>query len=87
MCLPHLIIKSNISSALLNFQIFCLGGRLIFGPDYRSILLTISLITVPVILFAVFICKRLADEVDYFLGNLVLSISVILCVHVSFALS
>ncbi|XP_078159748.1 putative protein S-acyltransferase 7 [Carex rostrata] len=63
-------------------NIFCLGGRLIFGPDYRSILLTISLITVPVILFTIFICKRLANEVDFFLGNLVLSISIILCVYV-----
>ncbi|KAJ4752058.1 DHHC-type zinc finger family protein [Rhynchospora pubera] len=76
------------NSLIRNYQlwrgnnVFWLGGRLIFGPDYRSILLTISLITIPVIFFAVFICKRLSAEVDLYLGHLILSIAVILCIYV-----
>ncbi|KAJ3671787.1 hypothetical protein LUZ60_007866 [Juncus effusus] len=61
---------------------FFLGGRLIFGPDYGSMILTIFLITVPVLLFIIFICKRLADEIDSQLGHLILAIAVILCAHV-----
>ncbi|KAL4559088.1 hypothetical protein LXL04_031221 [Taraxacum kok-saghyz] len=41
---------------------FCLGGRLIFGPDARSILVSASMIIVPVIIFCNFIGKHLLHE-------------------------
>ncbi|CAA7037310.1 unnamed protein product [Microthlaspi erraticum] len=41
---------------------FILGGRLIFGPDARSVPVTVLLIIVPVILFCVFVARHLRHE-------------------------
>ncbi|EFJ11867.1 hypothetical protein SELMODRAFT_13217, partial [Selaginella moellendorffii] len=41
---------------------FFLGGRLIFGPDVRSLLVTLFLIIVPVVIFCVFVASRLRDK-------------------------
>lgn len=61
---------------------FCLGGRLIFGPDVRSIIITVCLIVIPVILFCAFVSQRLINEFQYDLGNLVVAICVLLTVYV-----
>ncbi|KAK8970331.1 putative S-acyltransferase [Platanthera guangdongensis] len=53
---------------------FFLGGRLIFGPDVRSMILTIFLIIVPVLLFAVFVSQRLVNEFQHHLGELITGI-------------
>ncbi|CAN6464475.1 unnamed protein product [Victoria cruziana] len=55
---------------------FFLGGRLIFGPDSRSLLLTVFLIVVPVILFGAFVCKKLVSEL-HSVGELILAVAVI----------
>ncbi|KAF3774188.1 putative protein S-acyltransferase 7 [Nymphaea thermarum] len=60
---------------------FFLGGRLIFGPDARSLVLTIFLIVVPVILFGAFVCKDLVSEL-HGVGDLILTIAVIYTVIV-----
>ncbi|RWR73161.1 zinc finger protein [Cinnamomum micranthum f. kanehirae] len=60
---------------------FFLGGRLIFGPDARSLAFTVSLIVIPVILFAVFVSPRLVNEFQYYLGNAIVAIAVILTVY------
>ncbi|CAI9266546.1 unnamed protein product [Lactuca saligna] len=41
---------------------FLLGGRLIFGPDARSILVSASMIMVPVVIFCNFIGRHLLHE-------------------------
>ncbi|XWS54115.1 hypothetical protein CRYUN_Cryun10bG0060800 [Craigia yunnanensis] len=56
---------------------FCLGGRLVFGPDVRSIFLTISLIVIPVILFCAFVSQRLIHEFGHHFGNLIVAIPII----------
>ncbi|XP_010250452.1 PREDICTED: probable protein S-acyltransferase 7 [Nelumbo nucifera] len=61
---------------------FFLGGRLIFGPDVRSLALTIFLIVTPVILFSVFVSRRLVNEFPHHLGNLIVAICVVFTAYI-----
>ncbi|KAJ4973255.1 hypothetical protein NE237_006429 [Protea cynaroides] len=61
---------------------FFLGGRLIFGPDYRSLLFTVFLIVTPVILFGAFVSQTLVIEFPYHLGNLIVVISAIFTIYI-----
>ncbi|XP_011020914.1 PREDICTED: probable protein S-acyltransferase 7 [Populus euphratica] len=63
-------------------NIFCFGGRLVFGPDVRSLFLTIFLIMIPVILFCAFVSQRLINDFQHQLGYYVVVICVILTAHV-----
>ncbi|KAL5538797.1 hypothetical protein UlMin_044622 [Ulmus minor] len=67
-------------------NIFCFDGRLIFGPDVRSLFLTVFLIVTPVIFFCAFVSQRLIVEFQHNLGNLIVVICVILTVYVIFLL-
>ncbi|XP_072991405.1 probable protein S-acyltransferase 7 [Typha latifolia] len=67
-------------------NIFFLGGRLFFGPDVRSLVLTIFLIVVPVVLFAVFVSQQLVNEFQHYLGNLIISIAIIFTAYILFLL-
>ncbi|XP_044503702.1 probable protein S-acyltransferase 7 [Mangifera indica] len=49
-------------------NIFLLHGRLIFGPDVRSLFFTIFLIVAPVIIFCVFVARKLMDDFPHHLG-------------------
>ncbi|KAL4191919.1 hypothetical protein AMTRI_Chr06g169670 [Amborella trichopoda] len=61
---------------------FFLGGRLIFGPDVRSLAMTIFLITVPVLMFSVFVSQKLVYEFPHHLGNLIVAIAIIFTIYV-----
>lgn len=61
---------------------FCFDGRLIFGPDGKSLILTVSLIAIPVILFCAFVSRRLVDMFPYQIGNLIVAIAVLFTVYV-----
>lgn len=54
------------------------------GPDARSLLLTVSMIVIPEILFCAFISQRLINEFPHHLDNLIVGISVAFTVYVSF---
>ncbi|XP_024995496.1 probable protein S-acyltransferase 7 [Cynara cardunculus var. scolymus] len=63
-------------------NIFALGGRLIFGPDARSLYLTISLIVVPVILFCSLVSQTLVDNFPNNLGPLLVAIPAVFTVYI-----
>ncbi|PKU71797.1 probable protein S-acyltransferase 7 [Dendrobium catenatum] len=85
------IIENNTASKRV-YQVwkgsnrFFLGGRLIFGPDVRSLFFTVGLIVIPVILFVVFVSPQLVDEFNSQIGYLILSIAVIFAACVIFLL-
>ncbi|KAL6984277.1 Protein S-acyltransferase 8 [Sarracenia purpurea var. burkii] len=62
---------------------FFLGGRLIFGPDARSIIATLLLIIVPVIIFCVFVARHLCHEFSsHNAGYAVLVVTIVFTVYV-----
>lgn len=55
-------------------NIFFLSGRFIFGPDVRSVFLSIFLIVAPVSVFCAFVARKLIDEFPHHLGLLIMII-------------
>ncbi|KAF9671749.1 hypothetical protein SADUNF_Sadunf12G0080700 [Salix dunnii] len=78
------VIVDNWEDQLRTYQawkgsnIFLLQGRLIFGPDARSLLLTIFLIVVPAAVFCVFVARKLMDCFSHHLGISILVIGIAL---------
>ncbi|XP_010520765.1 PREDICTED: protein S-acyltransferase 8 isoform X1 [Tarenaya hassleriana] len=67
---------------------FILGGRLIFGPDARSLPFTLLLIIVPVILFCVFVARHLRHEFSpYSAGYAILVVAILFTIYVLILLS
>lgn len=81
-----LSVFSSFTSHTLNLmQKFICGGRLIFGPDARSLLVTLLLITVPVIIFCVFVARHLRHAFSsYSAGYAVLVVALLFTIYVSF---
>ncbi|XP_024970102.1 protein S-acyltransferase 8-like [Cynara cardunculus var. scolymus] len=62
---------------------FFLGGRLIFGPDARSLPATVLLIIVPVITFCIFVGRHLRHEFSsYSAGYAVIVAAIIFTIYV-----
>jgi palmitoyltransferase ZDHHC9/14/18 len=64
-------------------QEFFLQGRFIFGPDVRSIFLTMSVIIVPVVVFCVFVARPLMDAFPDHWGISVMVVVVVFTIYVS----
>lgn len=64
-------------------QIFFLQGRFIFGPDVRSLGLTIFLIVAPVAVFCVFVARKLMDVYSNHWGVSIMVVSVVFTIYVS----
>lgn len=68
-------------------QKFFLQGRFIFGPDARSLALTIFLIAAPVAVFCVYVARKLIDDFSDHLGITIMAIAVIFTIYVRLFLS
>lgn len=64
-------------------QIFFLQGRIIFGPDARSVFLTMFLIVAPVSIFCAFVARKLTDDFSDSLGISVMVIAIVFTLYVS----
>ncbi|KAF2322929.1 hypothetical protein GH714_032132 [Hevea brasiliensis] len=59
-----------------------LQGRFIFGPDVRSLALTIFLIVAPVAVFCVFVARKLSDDFSDHLEISIMVVAVVFTVYV-----
>ncbi|KAI4366773.1 hypothetical protein MLD38_022604 [Melastoma candidum] len=62
-------------------NIFCLGGRLIFGPDVRSLFLTIFLIVAPVVVFCIFVARKLMDDFPDHYGISIMAAAILFTIY------
>lgn len=63
-------------------NIFFLQGRFVFGPDVRSLVLTIFLVVAPVSVFCVFVARKLMYDFDDHWGVSVMVVAVLFTIHV-----
>ncbi|KAI3766059.1 hypothetical protein L2E82_16108 [Cichorium intybus] len=62
-------------------NIFFLGGRFVFGPDVRSVFLSMFLIIAPVAAFCVFVGRKLLDHFPNHLGILIMAILIAFTIY------
>ncbi|GLJ45810.1 hypothetical protein SUGI_0963970 [Cryptomeria japonica] len=74
--------RQRVYQAWKGSNIFLLGGRLIFGPDVRSLFLTMFLILAPVAIFCVFVARKLLDKFSDPAGVSIMVITVVFTLYI-----
>ncbi|KAI7727847.1 hypothetical protein M8C21_013782 [Ambrosia artemisiifolia] len=80
--------STNGTDALRVYQtwkgsnIFFFQGRFVFGPDVRSLALTIFLIVAPVAVFCVFVARKLVYDFEDDWGISVMVVAILFMIHV-----
>uniref|UniRef100_K3XIB6 S-acyltransferase n=2 Tax=Setaria italica TaxID=4555 RepID=K3XIB6_SETIT len=67
-------------------NVFFLQGRFIFGPDARSLFVTMFLIVAPVSIFCAFVARELMDNFSYGMGLSVMIAAVLFTAYVNLSL-
>lgn len=62
-------------------NVFFFKGRFIFGPDVRSLFLTIFLIIAPTAIFCVFVARKLMDKFSHHTGICIMVIAITFTVY------
>lgn len=73
-----------IVMSLFFLQKFFLQGRFIFGPDVRSLALTILLIVAPVAVFCVFVARNLMGDFADDWGVSIMVIAIVFTFYVCY---
>lgn len=69
----------------LTVQKFFFSGRLIFGPDARSLIIALLLILVPVVIFCTLVARNLLHEIPaYNAGYAILVVTIVFTIYVSY---
>jgi hypothetical protein len=66
-----------------SLQEFFLQGRFIFGPDVRSLFLTIFLILAPAVVFCIFVARHLINDFPDHWGIAVMVVVIVFTIYVS----
>ncbi|KAH9328783.1 hypothetical protein KI387_000891 [Taxus chinensis] len=74
--------EQRVYQAWKGSNIFFYGGRLIFGPDVRSLFLTMFLIIAPITIFCVFVARKFLDKFPHHAGESIMIIAVVFTVYV-----
>jgi len=67
-------------------QVFLFGGRLIFGPDVKSIFISIFLVIVPIAVFCALVARKLLDDFPHHSGWSIMGVVIALTLFVSYFL-
>jgi hypothetical protein len=79
----ELLCVDGLTVEVTDVQRFFLCGRLIFGPDVRSLAVTVFLIVAPAVCFCVFVGRHLLHHFANHAGIAIVAVTVVYTVYVS----
>lgn len=82
-CFPFVVMAKRVYQAWKGSNIFLCSGRLIFGPDARSLIVTVLLILVPSVVFCTLVARNLLHDFhSYNAGYAILVVAIVFTIYV-----